>query len=243
MLEHPGAGEEPDTDRGDLRSSVVEVLDPEGNCAGTGFLLEEGLVVSCAHVVASGRPDNSPPSGLITVRFAHLRPRGAAAIPQWWHSTDEGDVAFLRLIDPPPEPALPLRLAEHAISERRVKAFGFPLNAPAGGQYGYGIVGDALTSDTGQRLLQLREATEITEGFSGAPVMDERTGLVVGMIDSVAAPDRLLRGVATAYITPAERLRAFCPQLPEAGPAPTGASPTSQPGTAAGSSAGSGRSN
>src|SRR5437870_1349732 len=55
----------------------------------------------------------------------------------------------------PASHALPLRLAEHAISERRVKAFGFPLNAPARGHYGYSIVGDSLTSDSGQRLLQL----------------------------------------------------------------------------------------
>src|SRR5437016_4423885 len=80
--------------------------------------------------------------------------------------------------------------------------------APATGHSGYGIVGDPLTGDTGQCLLQLRQATEITEGFSGAPVIDEHTGFVLGMIDSIASPDRLLRGIATAYITPAESLRA-----------------------------------
>src|SRR5207249_620598 len=135
----------------------------------------------------------------------------ARAIADWWHRTDEGDAAFLQLTDPPPESAMPLRLVERVTPGRRVKVFGFPLNAPARGHYGYGVVGDPLTSDAGQRLLQLREATEITEGFSGAPVLDDRTGLVVGMIDSVAPPDRLLRGTATAYITPAERLRVFCP--------------------------------
>ena len=63
------------------------------------------------------------------------------------------------------------------------------LGTHAGGHYGYGVVGDPLTSDTGQCLLQLREAAEITEGFSGAPVVDRHSGLVVGMVDAVAPPD------------------------------------------------------
>lgn len=44
-------------------------------------------------------------------------------------------------------------------------------------------------------------------------MLDERTGLVIGMVSSVARPDRLDRGVATAYITPSEMLREVCPQL------------------------------
>jgi hypothetical protein len=44
--------------------------------------------------------------------------------------------------------------------------------------------------------------------------------LVIGMIDSVCPPDRLARGTATAYLTPAERLRRVCPQLPAPGVRP-----------------------
>jgi hypothetical protein len=53
----------------------------------------------------------------------------------------------------------------------------------------------------------------VTEGFSGGPVLNERTCLVIGMVSSVARPDRLDRGVATAYVTPSEMLREVCPQL------------------------------
>ena len=107
-----------------------------------------------------------------------------------------------------------MRLAERAVADRRVRTFGFPLNAPALGHHGYAVVSHRLTSDTGQALVQLRQASEISEGFSGAPVLDERTGLVIGMIHSVSPPDQLARGTATAYLTPVERLRQVCPQLP-----------------------------
>ncbi|MGH8886284.1 MAG: S1 family peptidase [Egibacteraceae bacterium] len=196
-----------DGDRRDLRRSVVQVLDSRGECAGTGFLLEGGVVVSCAHVIAgNGRGDGSPPAGPVMVRFPHLdgQDRPAEIITEWWQGPDQGDVAFLRMAGSPPEQARPLRLAERALVGRRVNAFGFPINAPAGGHHGYGVVGDRLTSDAGHLWVQLREATEITEGFSGAPAVDERTGLVVGMVDAVTAPDRLGRGTETAYLIPAE---------------------------------------
>jgi WD40 repeat protein len=191
--------------------------------AGTGFLLDGGLVVSCAHVLSgNSRRDGAAPAGPVMVRFPHLdgQERPAAVVAEWWHSPGQGDVAFLRLAGTLPDGARPLRLAERALAGRRVRAFGFPANAPAGGANGYAVVGDPVASDDGQPWVQLREATEITKGFSGAPVVDERTGLVVGMVDSVATPDRLGRGTETAYLIPAEQLRVLCPALPAAGVCP-----------------------
>jgi hypothetical protein len=56
-------------DREDLRRSVVQVLGPQGGCVGTGFLLEGGLLVCCAHVITGGDGDDSPPDRPVTVRF------------------------------------------------------------------------------------------------------------------------------------------------------------------------------
>lgn len=207
----------PDGVRRDLRCSIVQVG------AGTGFLLDGGLIVSCAHVITgNGRGDGSPPVGPVMVRFPHLdgQDRPAEVLAERWHGPDHEDVAFLRLAGPPPEQARPLRLAERTLTGRRVRTFGFPRNAPAGGAYGYAVVGDRVTSDDGYLWVQLREATEITRGFSGAPAVDERTGLVVGMVDAVTAPDRLGRGVETAYLIPTEQLRTCCPALPATGVCP-----------------------
>lgn len=198
----------------DLIRGVVQILDGSGRTAGTGFLVADGLLVTCAHVIAG--PDGAPPTGPVPVRFAHLdeQPRRAWALAEHWRTPSHGDVAFLRLADPAPALARPLPLGTSDGGARHpVKTFGFPANAPGGGHYGYGVAGDPVRGDNGVELLQLSDATEITQGFSGGPVVDERSGLIIGMVDSVAAPDRHGRGRSTAYITPVATLRAVHPGL------------------------------
>jgi WD40 repeat protein len=202
--------------RSDLRRSVCQVLDSSGACVGTAFLVDGGLLVSCAHVIASSTGSDDPKDApAVSVRFPHVGKKiwMAEVMAGYWHGPDDGDVAVVRLLEPPPEQASPLRLAEGALPDRQVKAYGFPVNAPTRGHYGRGTIGDRLTSDTGHPLVQLHDSHEMTEGFSGAPVTDARTGLVMGMVDSVAAPDRLRRGTTTTYVTPAERLRELIPVL------------------------------
>ncbi|HTT52765.1 MAG TPA: trypsin-like peptidase domain-containing protein [Streptosporangiaceae bacterium] len=201
---------------GELARSVVRVLDSAGRPAGTGFLVAQQLLATCAHVVA-GR-DGSMPSVPVAVEFtgppgAPGQARLGQVDPGLWRGPGQGDIAFLRLPEPPPPAASPLLLGPaRGIRSHQVKTFGFAANAPGGGSYGYATAGDIIAAD-GRELLQLTGCTEVTEGFSGGPVLDERTGLVVGMVDSVAAPDRLGRGRATAFVTPAETLRAACAEL------------------------------
>jgi hypothetical protein len=200
----------------DLTRSVVQILSDGGYPAGTGFLVGERLLVTCAHVLTGDGLDDEPPAGPVTVVFAHLD--GAAwsarVDPQLWRSPREQDVAFLRLDEPPPTQAQPLALgASEGIRGHRVKAFGFPVNAPGAGHYGCGMAGDQILGDGGSPLLQLTDCSEVTEGFSGGPVLDERTGLVIEMVGAVTRPDRLGRGQTTAYVTPTETLREACPEL------------------------------
>ena len=198
----------------ELAQGAVRVLGATGRPVGTGFLVAERLLVTCAHVVAGGAGE--APEDPVPVEFTGLAAgvqRGLAD-PGLWRGSGAGDIAFLRLSDPPPPGARPLPLGRaHGVRSHHVKTFGFPANAPDGGHYGYATAGDIIADRDGRELLQLTECTEVTEGFSGGPVLDERTGLVVGMVDSVAAPDRLGRGAATAYVTPAERLFEACPEL------------------------------
>lgn len=194
-----------------LAGSVVRVLGPDRRAAGTGFLLGDQLVVTCAHVVAD--PANAAAPDTVVVEFSGSVARAAAVDAALWRPPGQGDIAFVRLAEPAPPAArpLPLGLAGGARG-RPVKAFGFPANAPASGHYGYAIAGDLIGSGA-SRLLQLTECSEVTIGFSGGPVVDEGTGLVIGMVSSVAMPDRLGRGGQTAYATPAEVIRAGCPEL------------------------------
>jgi hypothetical protein len=200
----------------DLTRGTVAVLDDHGRPTGTGFLVGDRLLVTCAHVLSGDRGSAKPPTDPVTVRFVHLDEgtRTAQVDPQLWRSPTGEDVAFLRLEHEPPPRAYVLPMGgSRGIRGHQVKAFGFPVNAPSAGHYGYGIAGDRILGDGDVPLLQLTECSEVTEGFSGGSVFDERTGLVVGMVSSVAAPDRLARGHETAYATPSETLRKICPEL------------------------------
>ncbi|WFE97517.1 trypsin-like peptidase domain-containing protein [Micromonospora sp. WMMD987] len=198
---------------GDFVQGVVQILDDGGRTAGAGFLVADGLLVTCAHVLASG--PGTAPDGPVLVRFLRLddQPRRARVSEPHWRTPGAGDVAFLRMADPVPVTARPLPLGTAGAGRRAVKTYGFPTNAPDHGQYGYAVTGDRIRSGNDVELLQLTDCTEVTEGFSGAPVVDERTGLVIGMVDSIAAPDRHGRGRSTGYVTPTETLRAIHPDL------------------------------
>src|SRR5262249_61348356 len=65
-------------------------------------------------------------------------------------------------------------------------------------------------------LLQLTDANDLATGFSGGPVIDEVTGLVIGMLTAISPPDAHLRGVGIAYATPTQTLREIWPELVEA---------------------------
>lgn len=194
---------------------VVQVLDRSGKPVGAGFLVAEGLIVTCAHVLVGTGAGQAAPTDPVRVRFARLdeTSRRARVSAAHWRAPSAGDVAFLRLEDPAPAPARPLPLGTAGAARRPVKMYGFPSNAPAGGHYGYAVTGDRIHGDNGAELLQLTDCTEATEGFSGGPVIDESTGLVIGMLDSIAAPDRHARGRSTGYVTPTETLRAIHPDL------------------------------
>ncbi|MGG7574927.1 trypsin-like peptidase domain-containing protein [Streptomyces sirii] len=58
-------------------------------------------------------------------------------------------------------------------------------------------------------------ANDLTTGFSGGPVVDEVTGLVIGMLTEITAPDDHERGQGIAYVTPTQVLREIWPELAE----------------------------
>ncbi|MEU1167395.1 trypsin-like peptidase domain-containing protein, partial [Streptomyces sp. NPDC005921] len=131
-----------------------------------------------------------------------------------WRPAEDEDVAMIRLSSVPAG-VQPLELgAADGCSGHRVRSFGFPAQAPPGGHFGYGTAGDLLpTTVSGRGHLQLTAANDLTTGFSGGPVVDEVTGLVVGMLTEITAPDAHERGLDIAYVTPTLTLREICPEL------------------------------
>ncbi len=64
----------------------------------------------------------------------------------------------------------------------------------------------------GYQLLQLR-SSEITKGFSGAPVWDILRQRVIGMVVIAAESDEMGKLRETAFATPTEILQSICPAL------------------------------
>ncbi|MGW2371616.1 nSTAND1 domain-containing NTPase, partial [Kitasatospora sp. NPDC001683] len=210
-------GKGPDGDRTPaLLSAVAQVLGVGGEVVGAGFLVAEGLLVTCAHVVAAA---GSGPGGRVRLVFPHpdAAPRvEGRVLDEAWRPPEGDDVAVVRLNGTATgtEP-LPLGAAA-GCRGHRVRSFGFPAQAPPGGHFGFGVAGDLLPPAAGRgALLQLTDANDLTTGFSGGPVLDEVTGLVVGMVTEITAPDAFSRGQGIAYATPTRTLREIRPDLAE----------------------------
>ncbi|MGW3197056.1 nSTAND1 domain-containing NTPase [Streptomyces sp. NPDC001118] len=202
-----------------LSAAVAQILDSAGAVAGAGFLVADAVVLTCAHVVAAA---GSGPDGTLQVAFPQApgAPRAQGQVlAEPWRAPAAEDVAVIRLAQGPAGVApLPLGSAE-GCQGHRVRSFGFPGQAPPGGHHGYGTAGHLLAPGSagadagGGSLLQLTDANDLTTGFSGAPVLDEQTGRVTGMVTAIAAPDVHLKGLGIAYATPTEVLREIWPQL------------------------------
>ncbi|MFB7243623.1 trypsin-like peptidase domain-containing protein [Streptomyces populi] len=213
------AGEEEVPEGGtasDLVAAVAQIIGPDGAVAGTGFMVADGVVVTCAHVVEAA---GSGPGEGVLLSFPHVR--GADRVEGWvpgelWRSPEAEDVAFVRLNGTPAGArTMPLGSAE-GCRGRQIRSFGFPAQAPPEGHFGFGVAGDLLPGADGRCThLQLTAANDLTTGFSGGPVLDETTGLVLGMLTEIAAPDAYERGQGIAYVTPTQVLREVMPELAE----------------------------
>lgn len=191
-----------------MQAAVAQVLSVAGAVAGAAFLTAEGVVFTCAHVV---RDAGYGPGDVVRLRF----PQAAGApqaegevLAEPWRAPEGDDVAVIRLRDTP-SAVHPLGLGAAAGCQgHAVRSYGFPAQAPPGGHFGYGTAGDLLGDDRLQVI-----SNDLTEGFSGAPVVDDATGLVIGIVTAIAGPDRNGRGQDIAYATPTETLRDLWPGL------------------------------
>src|SRR5688500_2337119 len=113
----------------------VRVRDARGRILGSGTLLGDRHVLTCAHVVdaSAGRPGRSgpPPEQEVTVdlvRLPELAPAPARVLPGGWIPTGQdgrGDIALLELRHPfPGQTGAELRRLP--LWQMRVYAFGFP---------------------------------------------------------------------------------------------------------------------
>lgn len=155
---------------------------------GAGFLVAPDVIATCAHVVGDAeRATVDLPLLGVQDLVAEVVERDAAR-----------DVAILRLDDPPPGALpVPARISGD-VRDHRFRTFGFPRDMPDGVWATGRLVG---AQAAGRIQMVVDDHWRIEPGFSGAPVWDEQTGDVVGMVVTTSA-----RNASTAHLVPTTAL-------------------------------------
>lgn len=220
-----------------LAYSVVRILGRNATYAGLGYRASPDYVITCAHVAAAALgvdPTGPEPAGevLLDVPFASLDDCRvqvpAAIVPGCWlpksNASDVRDLALLEVKPAAYELPLPGKLA---VLDPAISLTGKPFDA-YGGSEGHernlihleGRIRAQIANGCWQ--LSLRDSDyPIEPGCSGAPAVDSRTGMVVGLI----AQDERDPQVAAGFLIPATKLRMLLrvagprdPQIPGLGP-------------------------
>ena len=161
----------------DIRRGIVGIKShPDSKkILGTGFFVEGGFIITCAHVFEdyyqSGRPIYFELEGQTVVHEAQII---------LFSQKSEHDFAVLR---PTTEiEYVPLPIASSQFSKGDTfSIFGFPDIGTLKGLNGAGTIMGWTSSADGDALLQL-DSRQITFGFSGAPIWDDELQVVVGIM-------------------------------------------------------------
>ena len=199
-----------------LESAIARIYNQEGGIVGTGFLVSEQYLLTCAHVVADAlgldRYTVEKPQEPVSLDFPYLGVAGVTGQVMEWKpraetETSEGDdIALLQLESP--VRGQQTRLVWTAnISGDRYRASGFPRGYDSSVS-SYGIVRDRLPNGRWQIEDETETGIAIQGGFSGCPVWDERAKGIIGMVVEEA-------DAKVAFMIPTEVLVKACPVLDE----------------------------
>jgi WD40 repeat protein len=196
----------------DLESCLIRVLTKSGETAGAGFVISEtGLLATCAHVVniAGAQPGDS----IKVVSQATGDILVSTVIGRYWRPADAEDIAILQCQSPLPPKVVVLALGSSSASYgHRFQTRGYPAVKSKDGLGATGTIGN-VTKDVGFPVVQLMDTSDVTAGFSGAPVFDEQTQRIIGMVSGITAPDQYKRLGSTAFMIACESLRSVCEEL------------------------------
>jgi hypothetical protein len=157
----------------DVTRSTVKVFGQKE--VGTGFVLDQDIIVTCAHVV--GKADSQP-----KIVFSA---NGEERLNQplvFYSPEGEYDIAVLRLIGGLPNNVVPLKLGRSIGSiGHPFHTFGFPKLPPFEGLRCEGTINGEVRDKNRRPFLQVT-SKQITSGVSGAALLNDKTGRVVGMV-------------------------------------------------------------
>jgi tetratricopeptide (TPR) repeat protein len=197
----------------DLASCTLRICDTSGNTRGTGFVVSDGLIVTCSHVVqdeASQKRGDPRPDKVTVVFHANGARREAQVLSDFWRPAEGDDMAVLRLL--PRGELLPAGVTPavlgitRACRGHKMLALGFPEMVGGRSVLAEGELRGIVSVPDRQPMLQM-DARPIQRGMSGALVLDLTTQRVVGMVSEYLAEAPL------EWATTSETLHAVCPDL------------------------------
>lgn len=176
-----------------LQACLVGVV-TKSSPVGLGFYVGRQYLCTCAHVVYAalgrtwkdGAAQKSPKAHeTIAVQFPFLEPgrKWRARVADW---DGHADRAILKLMEPPPAGAFPVRLlgTGDALGEEYL-AFGYPTTAP-GGIWSEGKVTHLLPDGSAQLVGDKTQGHAVVAGFSGTPVWIPSKNGVAAMVARAA---------------------------------------------------------
>lgn len=150
-----------------LRDTVVRIDTQSG--FGTGFWVSPDLILTCAHVVSQNATPTDPE------RVTWRDHTSAARVVE---AKVEIDLAIIRPSDLGVFPDHPFAILHDEVElDDKLYAFGYSHEYPNGEPFAPQIEGTSPKP----LLLKLRDS-QIVPGFSGSPILNRRTGAVIGIL-------------------------------------------------------------
>ncbi|MEU1841141.1 trypsin-like peptidase domain-containing protein [Micromonospora chersina] len=200
-------------DSASLQSFVVRLRSAQGKTLGSGVLVADGRILTCAHVVAGvaevlvqgsgiqGSTGATPAAGYPATVLARSRPPSRR--DDLWPFPDlallEFDAAGLMHPVAPLDPALPAGVSP-ILNDDRLSGWGFPRRQegvdPPGSAASFvveGVEGDGFVTV---------KAGQAQPGLSGAPMVCPRTRTVIGLMSATRSSSQDLGG----YVSPTSAL-------------------------------------
>lgn len=186
-----------------LKKSVVAVCDARGRIVGTGFFVRKQTVITCAHVIIES---GSGPGEVVPVRLAEPDLLCEAFVSEKdWSSPEDDDIALLQIrsvLSVEVEPLLININDAQGSMGHPFRSFGYPVVGEVAGIWATGKI-EGLVHEAGRDILQLT-SQHLAPGMSGAPILDETSQRVVGMLASVYYPKTGSKHRDTSFAIPAK---------------------------------------
>lgn len=184
------------TSADELPGCTARLIVNGGASTGTGFFVIPGYLLTCAHVVATSDP---PQTSIEAIWGGQSYPATLVHAT----STEYPDLALLQIANPPDHPCVSLRAT--AAPNDLLYTYGYPDRYSQGDPATFSCEG--LTG--GQNVLIKFKLGEVRPGFSGSPLLNQRTEAVCGVVKLTRGADTSMGGRAT----PIDRAFAEFPDL------------------------------